>query len=95
MIIDDKTVEKIATLSKLQFEGESKSKIKDGMNKMLSFFEQLNKMDTNDVEPLIYMTDQVNILREDVSINNTTQKQALQNAPKKDSDYFRIPKVLK
>jgi len=95
MIIDDNTVDKIASLSKLQFEGESKQKIKSGMNKMLEFIDKLNELDTADVEPLIYMTNEVNVLREDVAVNSTSQKEALQNAPKKDSDYFRIPKVLK
>jgi aspartyl-tRNA(Asn)/glutamyl-tRNA(Gln) amidotransferase subunit C len=49
---------------------------------------------TDNVEPLIFMNDEVNKLREDVSEDTLTQREALKNAPKKDSDYFRIPKVL-
>ncbi|MBL4703434.1 MAG: Asp-tRNA(Asn)/Glu-tRNA(Gln) amidotransferase subunit GatC [Flavobacteriales bacterium] len=94
MIIDDKTVDKIAVLSKLKFEGEAKENIKSDMNKMLEFVSKLDEIDTEGVQPLVYMTDELNVLREDDARNTLTQKEALKNAPKKDSDYFRVPKVL-
>ena len=40
------------------------------------------------------MSEDINVLREDVPVVSLTQKEALKNAPKHDSDYFRIPKVL-
>ena len=52
------------------------------------------EINTDNVEPLIFMTDEVNRLREDVVIQNTSKQEALLNAPAKDSDYFRVPKVL-
>ena len=61
---------------------------------IISFIEKLQELDTENVEPLIFMSDEVNVLREDVAVDTLTQEQALSNAPKKDSDYFRIPKVL-
>ena len=64
------------------------------MNRMLSFVEKLNELDTKGVEPLIYMTDESNVLREDVVKETITQKEALLNAPKKDSDYFKVAKVI-
>ncbi|MFT7612471.1 MAG: aspartyl-tRNA(Asn)/glutamyl-tRNA(Gln) amidotransferase subunit C [Parvicellaceae bacterium] len=94
MIIDDKIVDKIATLSKLKFEGEAKENMKADMNKMLDFVSKLDEIDTEGIEPLVYMTDEVNVLREDDAYNPITQKEGLKNAPKKDSDYFRVPKVL-
>jgi len=72
MKIDDKTVDKIASLSKLTLE----------------------EVDTEGVEPLIHMTEDVNVLRADDAIVDITQKEALKNAPKKDSTYFKIPKVV-
>ena len=54
----------------------------------------LSEVPTDNVEPLIFMSDEVNVLREDIATETITQKEALKNAPKKDSDYFRIPKVL-
>lgn len=94
MIIDDKTVDRIANLAKLKFEGAAKDQIKGDMNRMLEFVDKLNELDTDGIEPLVYMTEEVNVLRDDVAVQSTTQDQALKNAPKKDSDYFRIPKVL-
>ena len=54
----------------------------------------LSELPTDNIEPLIFMNEEVNVLREDVPVVSLTQKEALKNAPKKDSDYFRIPKVL-
>jgi len=94
MKIDDKTVDKIASLSKLTFDGDQKEAIKNDMNKMLDFISKLEEVDTEGVEPLIHMTEDVNVLRADDAIVDITQKEALKNAPKKDSTYFKIPKVV-
>ena len=56
--------------------------------------DKLSDLPTENVEPLIFMNESVNVLRQDVSKVTLTQSEALKNAPKKDSDYFRIPKVL-
>jgi aspartyl-tRNA(Asn)/glutamyl-tRNA(Gln) amidotransferase subunit C len=56
--------------------------------------DKLSEVDTENVEPLIFMNDEYNKLREDVAEVTVSQDEALKNAPKKDSDYFRIPKVL-
>ena len=94
MKIDTETVDKIAHLARLEFEKESKEQIINDMNNMLSFIEKLNELDTTNVEPLIYMSKEVNVLREDDVRHDITQQEALKNAPKKDSDYFKVPKVL-
>ncbi len=92
--IDIKTVEEVAHLARLEFNEEGKVEILNDMNRMLAFVDKLNEMDTTDVEPLIYMTDERNVLREDEPKQTLTQKEALKNAPKKDSDYFKVPKVI-
>ena len=95
MKIDNKTVDKLADLSKLEFDEKAKEEIIKDLNKILTFVEKLNELDTSDVEPLIYMTNEVNVMREDEVHQDLSQKDALKNAPKKDSDYFKVPKVLK
>lgn len=92
--IDIKTVDEIAHLARLEFDDASKPEILNDMNRMLSFIDKLNELDTTNVEPLIYMTSEHNILRPDVPETTITQKEALKNAPKKDSDYFKAPKVI-
>jgi len=64
------------------------------LNKILNWVDQLRELDTESVEPLIHMSEEVNVLREDEVRNTISHEQALLNAPKKDSDYFRVPKVL-
>jgi aspartyl-tRNA(Asn)/glutamyl-tRNA(Gln) amidotransferase subunit C len=64
------------------------------MNRMLAFVDKLNELPTEGVEPLIYMVDEVNVLREDVVKQEITREEGLKNAPKHDSDYFRVPKVI-
>jgi aspartyl-tRNA(Asn)/glutamyl-tRNA(Gln) amidotransferase subunit C len=92
--IDIKTVDEVAHLARLEFNDSSKAEILNDMNRMLSFVDKLSELNTENVEPLIYMTNERNILREDVPEITLTQKEALKNAPKKDSDYFKAPKVI-
>ena len=56
--------------------------------------DKLNEVNTDQVEPLIHMSAEVNVLREDMVNNALTHEEALHNAPKKDSNYFRVPKFL-
>jgi aspartyl-tRNA(Asn)/glutamyl-tRNA(Gln) amidotransferase subunit C len=94
MKIDTKTVDEVAHLARLEFDEKSKPEIIKDMNNMLAFVEKLNELNTDNVEPLVYMTDEVNVLREDEVKGDMTQEEALKNAPKKDSDYFKVPKVV-
>lgn len=94
MKIDRTVVDKLAYLAKLEFDEKGKEEIINDLNRILSQIEKLNEVDTTNVEPLIYMTDEVNVLREDEVKQDITQKDALKNAPKKDSDYFKVPKVI-
>ena len=92
--ITEETVDKIANLARLEFNGKEKEEIIKDLNRMLDFVNKLNELDTSNVEPLIYMNDEVNVLREDEVKQTISQKEALNNAPKKDSDYFKVPKVV-
>ena len=94
MKLDLSTVDRIAHLARLEFKGEDKEHILQDMNKMLNFVEKLNEIDTENVEPLIYMMDDENVMREDVVVQEITKEEGLKNAPKRDSDYFRVPKVI-
>ncbi len=94
MEITDELIRHIAHLARLEFEGEELENIKGDMQKIVQFMDKLSELDTDNVEPLIFMSDEVNVLREDEPEGSTSSAEALMNAPKKDSDYFRIPKVL-
>jgi aspartyl-tRNA(Asn)/glutamyl-tRNA(Gln) amidotransferase subunit C len=92
--ITKETIDKIAHLARLEFENEAKEEISNDMNRMLDFVDKLNELNTDLVEPLIYMSKELNVMREDEVISDISQKDALKNAPKKDSDYFKVPKVV-
>lgn len=92
--INTHTVDKIAHLARLEFDKEAKQQILTDMNNMLAFVDKLNELDTEQVLPLIYMTDEYNNLREDEVKADITLQDALRNAPKHDSDYFKVPKVV-
>jgi aspartyl-tRNA(Asn)/glutamyl-tRNA(Gln) amidotransferase subunit C len=94
MKIDNETVDKIAHLARLEFENDAKVQIINDMNNMLAFVDKLNEIDTSKIEPLIYMSDELNVLREDVVKHDITQAEALKNAPKHDSDYIKVPKMI-
>jgi aspartyl-tRNA(Asn)/glutamyl-tRNA(Gln) amidotransferase subunit C len=92
--ISNETIDKIAHLARLEFENEAKEEIAKDMNRMLDFVDKLNELNTDNVEPLIYVNKEVNVLRQDEVHQDISQKEALSNAPKKDSDYFKVPKVV-
>lgn len=92
--ITDATVDRVAELSRLEFVASEKEGIKKDLVRIVSFVEKLNELDTDKVEPLVFMSDEKNVMRADEVKENLTREQALKNAPDKDSDYFRVPKVL-
>ena len=94
MTIDKETVEKVAHLARLELAEDEKVTMIDDMSKILDFMAKLNEIDTTGVEPLVYMTNEVNVVREDVIKQEITHQEALQNAPKHDKDYFLVPKVI-
>ena len=94
MAVDQKTVERIAELARLEFNEKEKQEIQEDMNRMLSFVSKVEEVNTEGVKPLIYMLEEETPLREDVSESDYTQQDALKNAPDKDSYFIRVPKVL-
>ena len=94
MKIDTKVVDELAHLARLSYENEAKQEIVTELNKIIAFVEKLDEINTDGVEPLIYMVNETNVARVDLMKQDVTQDEVLKNAPKKDSDYFRLPKVI-
>ena len=95
MKIDNKLIKDLSRLAKLNFDEQTIEEMKSDFENILGFVDKLSEIDTEGVEPLIYLSDEVNMLRADEIDGEVTQEQALKNAPKKDSDYFKVPTVLK
>jgi aspartyl-tRNA(Asn)/glutamyl-tRNA(Gln) amidotransferase subunit C len=94
MKIDDELIDKLATLARLEFQSHEKAEIREDLGKIISFVEKINELDLTGVEPMIYVNEEINVMRTDEIIHDISQDEALKNAPKKDSDYFKVPKVL-
>ena len=95
MKIDKETIQKIAHLARLEFDDKDEASMTRDMDKILNWVEKINELDTSNVEPLTNMSYEINRLREDKVGTHLEKEKGLKNAPKKDQDYFRVPKVLK
>ena len=95
MKVTEEMVDKIARLARLKFGESEKEGIRADLEKMIAFVEKLNELDTTGVEPLIHMSESVNILRDDEVRGSISREEALSNAPDTDGTYFRVPKVIR
>ena len=82
-------------LAKLNFDESSMESMKSDMQKILGFVDKLNEINTEGIDPLIYLNEENNVMRKDEVNESINQKEALKNSPEKDSDYFKVPKVIK
>lgn len=94
MKIDRDLINKLAELSKLEFNDEDAAEIQKNLGNILDLVEKLQEVDTEGVEPLIYMNENINVFRDDVVKQVITKEEGLKNAPDKDSDYIKVPKVI-
>lgn len=95
MEVNNALVEKLANLSRLKFDDTQKESIKADLQNMIQFVEKLNELDTTGVEPLLHMSDNVNILREDEVKGSIDRAEGLKNAPVQDGVFFKVPKVIR
>ena len=95
MKIDDAMIEKISRLAYLEFGEDEKERVRRDLQQILNFVEKLNEIDTEDVEPLIYLSDNRDVLREDREYSSITHDEALANAPEKEGPFFKVPKIIK
>ena len=95
MKITEETLDRIAELARLDVsDPDARGKILVDMQRVFDFVEKLNEVDTTGVEPLIFMTEECDVLREDLPSLDISKQEALMNAPVKDSDYFKVPRVV-
>ena len=88
-------VDKLAHLSRLEFNTAEKEEIKNDLQRMISFVEKLDELDLKETEPLLHMSSNVNVLRDDEVKGSITREEALKNAPAHDDKFFKVPKVIK
>lgn len=94
MSVTEKQVEYIANLARLNLTADEKPRLVRDMNNILAYIDQLNELDTSEVEPLAHVIPLPESFREDLPLPPLDHAEALKNAPDADSDYFRVPKVI-
>ena len=94
MKINKESLQKIAHLARLEMPESAEKEMMDSLNSVLTWMEELNEINTDNVKPLIHMSLEVNALREDKVIPNISCEEGLRNAPKHDGVYFSVPKVM-
>ncbi|HEX5153058.1 MAG TPA: Asp-tRNA(Asn)/Glu-tRNA(Gln) amidotransferase subunit GatC [Parafilimonas sp.] len=95
MEVTSEMIDRIAHLARLKFSEEEKTALRTDLERMIEFVEKLREVDTTGVEPLLHITDAVNVLREDEVKQTISKEDALLNAPATDGNFFKVPKVIK
>lgn len=95
MEVSVKTIDRLAHLSMLSFTDEEKLRLKDELEKMMSFINKLEEVDTKDTQPLLHLTPGNGIERADEISNELPRKEVFKNAPLHNEEFFLVPKVIK
>lgn len=95
MEVNDAMLDKLAHLARLKFNDSEKAEVKQDLQRMISFVEKLNELDLEKVEPLLHMSEEINVLREDEIKESISREEGLKNAPLHDEQFIKVPKVIK
>lgn len=87
-------VKHIAALARLKFSQKELLNYTEQLNKVLSYMEKLNELNTDNVEPFLHPLEAQNVFRQDELIPHLSTEEALKNAPDRDDKYFLVPKVI-
>lgn len=94
MAIDKDTVRKVARLARIRVPEEEMDQLTGELGKIMGWIDQLQEVDTDNVEPLTSVVDASQYLRADVVTDGGYQDKILQNAPESAAGFFVVPKVV-
>ncbi len=92
--IDLKEVRHIAKLARISLSDGEAETLSRELGAILTYFDKLGKLDTDNVEPMAHAVEMQNVLAEDVPGESLSAEKALANAPQRDGDFFSVPKVI-
>ena len=92
-MITIKDVEHVAKLARLELTEAEKERVSKQRGDMLKYVEQMNEVDTTNVEPMSHAIPIVNVMREDVVVSEQTKEELMANAPAEENGFFRVPKI--
>ena len=92
--IDQTQVKKVARLARLELTEAEVAEFTDQLSEILDYVEKLNELDTENVEPLAHCLPITNCFREDIIKESLGTEKTLANAPQRDGEFFKVPKIL-
>ena len=95
MEVNDTLIDNLSHLARLEFNKAEKDQVRKDLQRMILFVEKLGELDTTGVEPLLHMSPETNVLRDDIPGGFVSRETALANAPATDGTYFKVPKVIR
>lgn len=92
--IDLDMVRHIGRLARIELTDEQVRTFAPQLASILEYFDKLQELDTADVEPMAHAVELHNVLGDDVPGESLAPADALANAPRRDGDFFKVPKVI-
>ena len=94
MSIDNKTVRKVSKLAKIRINEQEEKKLIEELNNILGWVDELKKVDTDKIEPMLSVFNESMVMRRDEVFSETSDELVLKNAPQSKSGFFVVPKVV-
>ena len=94
MSIDNSIVKKVAKLARIKTTLEEEQSLKQELNNILDWVDKLQKVDTENIAPMLSVSNEPMPMREDIVTSKLDNKQILSNAPQKKAGFFVVPKVV-
>ncbi len=94
MLVDDKTIDYVAALAKLDLSQAERESAKKDLGNILEYMELMNELDTDNMEPMSHAFPLTNVFREDVVTNGPDREKLLVNAPEQKDGCFIVPKTV-
>ncbi|MEM1122639.1 MAG: Asp-tRNA(Asn)/Glu-tRNA(Gln) amidotransferase subunit GatC [Bacteroidota bacterium] len=94
MQVDKTLILKLEKLARLKLSAEERTKIQGDLTNILQMVSKLEELDLDNVEPLVYINEEVNVLRNDEIKHQVDREAALSNAPDRNEEHFKVPKVI-
>ena len=94
MSIDNKTVRKVSKLAKIRINEREEKKLIEELNNILGWVDELKKVDTEKIEPMLSVFNESMVMRKDEVYSEASDDLVLKNAPDSKSGFFVVPKVI-
>lgn len=94
MKITSKEVQRVAALARLKFSPEEEEVLTQQLDRILQYMERLNELDTSNVAPLAHVVDILNAFREDRVVHPQSADSLLVNAPAREKNFLKVPKII-